>query len=543
MEYLNHNHRTFTGMNSPMGPVETPVDTSGMPQTFTGMNSPMGPVETPVDTSGMPQTFTGMGSPFESPPVGMGSDPEMGGMVTPGVPGGSTAAPEGFYPEVQTSTSAFAPGGKREPAVRPEDDPRVNDSSGGRPDQRGTWAPDSDFKTTPGSLTTGGNTAQEPPGLSGSKVDTGWSPAAGNPPATTVKGAEKDVVDTAENDQTSYTVQGQQPTMAQTDALARTWGKLAYDPKKRRDEYMKRLNKIYANTMALEALAIVSGKRSRAGMYSKMAMGKLDAMQKFDSEDRLQQLSNALYFNKSGEYAPPANKAEAHDALMRMGASLNEATAIVGHVPEAVAADLKEWYRYNPETNQIETRQYPGKKGTPGGGWSQNYTVANDKWKRYNPSADSSTGTQVANAQHLAGQQAILGQMTPGTPAYNNQKNYVEILTGVLGQDVNKQKSFSDFYGHLIKDGMEPPEIEGVNPFNSWEEYAAWWTNDNNQHPQSFNGVTGGNRAGQGEQASEVQRVTYPSVLEAEMAGELGEIPVGAVIVVDGKVVGKWEPK
>ena len=51
------------------------------------------------------------------------------------------------------------------------------------------------------------------------------------PPATTVKGAEKDVVEAAENEQDSYTIEGKQPTIAQTDALTRTWGKLAYDPK------------------------------------------------------------------------------------------------------------------------------------------------------------------------------------------------------------------------------------------------------------------------------------------------------------------------
>jgi hypothetical protein len=415
---------TFTGMDAPMGPVETPVDTTGTPETFTGMDS------YPTDVP-RPRTFTGMDAP-------------MGPVET-----GPSGRGQVVYPDEK--------------------------------------------------------------------------------PFDTVKGAENSVVEKAEDDQASYTVGGQQPSMAQTDTLTRTWGKLAYDPKKRRDEYMKRLNKIYANTMALEALAIVSGKRSRAGMYSKMAMGKLDAMQKFDSEDRLQQLSNALYFDRNGEYAPPADKAQAHSALMQMGATLNEATAIVGHVPAAVLQDNKTFYKYDPKTDSVIARGAPSKSAPDGWGsndWAQG--VAKNK-RGVNGSSD--TGVDVANAQHLVTQKAILDSLPKGSPEYKQQLAYVDTLESLLNQSgPDAMELFHKYYGAAVKEGDPPPKIDGIK-FGSWEEFTRWWTDPNNTSRQSFNYSTGNVPGAEGVGATATAAVNADSPPVINSQEEYDALAPGSVYI------------
>ncbi len=380
--------------------------------------------------------------------------------------------------------------------------------------------------------------ANEPPGLTGSRTGKSTKSASGHlghRVEGTVKGATKQVVDTAEDDQTSYTVQGQQPSMAQSDALTRTWGKLAYDPKKRRDEYMKRLNKIYANTMALEALAIISGKRSRAGMYAEMAMGKLDAMQKFDSEDRLQQLTNSLYFNRNGEYAPPANKAEAHAALMQMGASLNEATAIVGHVPEAVSQDLKEWYRYNPETNQVETRQYPGKKGSPGAGWNQKYEVANNKWKNANPDSNQDVlgGTDAEKGIKETQLINALAMVEPGSTEHANIKTQLNSLRQQIYGD--PADAFKDLFPAETREGAIPgsyQELLGKN--GTYAQAMQHFMDPNNYDKLSYNYYRGWTPAQQGAVTGVVTNANYANAEEALAAIKEGKHQVGEKIIVGG---------
>ena len=275
--------------------------------------------------------------------------------------------------------------------------------------------------------------------------------------------------------------------MAQTDALTRTWGKLAYDPKKRRDEYMKRLNKIYANTMALEALAIISGKPSRAGMYSQMAMGKLDAMQKFDSEDRLQQLTNALYFDKNGEYAPPENKADAHAALMQMGASLNEATAIVGHVPAAIKDDNKTYYRYDTKTNRVIARGAPSKMAPDG--WGSN-DWAQKEFTKNNPNANQDVLGGVDAEKGIKETQLInaLAMVEPGSTEHANISTQLNSLRQQIYGD--PADAFKDLFPYETKDGSAPASYKGRIPIEgkpgefiakpTYSEAMQWFMNPDN---------------------------------------------------------------
>ena len=499
----------FAGMVpfvNPRGGATPPSEVNRGPQTFTGVEEPMS------DPSSQNPPFI----PWEPSPNGrsdIGIDPSnLSARERRGRPPSLT---EVLFPATDTTdvTQPETPAPVDEPDRSLSVFERLKDFNGGvqteNPNRRdtgnaatygvSTYAEDSGNSYAdmaaenptqgvmqPGSAGASWLPSQGTPGDVG-PVPRGQASYPDEKPIDTVGGAEKAVVESAENDQASYTVQGQQPSMAQSDALTRTWGKLAYDPKKRRDEYMKRLNKIYANTMALEALAIVSGKRSRAGMYSKMAMGKLDAMQKFDSEDRLQQLSNSLYFDRDGNYAPPANKAEAHSALMQMGASLNEATAIVGHVPEAVSQDLKEWYKYNPTTNQVETRQYPGKKGSPGSGWNQKYEVANNKYKDANPDSknDFLGGTDAEKGMLEVELSNKLSTLVPGSVEHNNVSTQLNSLRQQIYGD--PADAFKDLFPQETRDGDMPKSYKGVIPDGSYSDALKHFMDPNNYDKLSYN--------------------------------------------------------
>jgi len=302
---------------------------------------------------------------------------------------------------------------------------------------------------------------------------------------------------------------------------------------------MTKLNKIYQNAMTLQALAMVTGKRSFAGQYTKMAMGKLDAMQKFDSEERLQELTNALYFDREGNYSPPENKADAHAALMQMGASLNEATTIVGHVPAAVLTDNKTFYRYDPEQDKVIARGAPSKSAPDGWGsndWAQK-TAANARGE----SDTSKTGVDVANAQHLVTQEAILNSLPKGSPEHAQQAEYVRTLKSLLdqkGPDV--VDLFNKYYGAAMRDGDSPPnKIQGPDGknirFNSWEEFTKWWADPRNQSTQSMNSVlsqeSGWDAASQGAVSESARNAEFSSTEEIAKALE-----DGTLVPINGKV-------
>ena len=75
---------------------------------------------------------------------------------------------------------------------------------------------------------------------------------------------------------------------AERNALYSKYGPYARDPKKRKKIYLEELNKIYRNAMILNIIAQLTGGRSMANDYIKMATVKMDAAQKFDEEARMQ---------------------------------------------------------------------------------------------------------------------------------------------------------------------------------------------------------------------------------------------------------------
>ena len=149
-------------------------------------------------------------------------------------------------------------------------------------------------------------------------------------------------------------------------ALEREWGKWTYKPRERRDKFMGQLNRIYMKGAMLDAIAAFSGGQSRSSAYIERAMGKLNAITKFDQEERLYNIWHDVYY-KNGVYDPPKTKKEAAERARRLGASPEETKSIYGWAEEG--KDLQQWYRYD-ENGELEITTVKGKKTKPKGeGW------------------------------------------------------------------------------------------------------------------------------------------------------------------------------
>jgi hypothetical protein len=202
---------------------------------------------------------------------------------------------------------------------------------------------------------------------------TGWpGPGLDRPTHVPTKKEEKkedkEVVAKAGKDIGVSTVRGSTELDPATRAgLERVWGKHTYNPAQRRKQYMSQLKNIYQKAAWLDAIAAISGGKSRSSSYIERAVGMMDAMQKFDQEERVYNIWRDVYYDKDGTYDPPKSKKEAAERARRLGANPEETKSIYGWAEEG--EDLQQWYRDDGKGG-YETTTVKGKKtGPKGEGW------------------------------------------------------------------------------------------------------------------------------------------------------------------------------
>jgi len=123
-------------------------------------------------------------------------------------------------------------------------------------------------------------------------------------------------------------------TPEDTPSLWKTWGSLADDPKKRRDAYLGSIKNIYMKKMMLDSIANLTGGVSQGGSWAEMAIAELDAVEKFDSEQRLHNQWKALFFNENGDYNPPKNRKEAMERGQKLGYDSDQMKDIMSVFPK-----------------------------------------------------------------------------------------------------------------------------------------------------------------------------------------------------------------
>lgn len=117
-------------------------------------------------------------------------------------------------------------------------------------------------------------------------------------------------------------------------AKARIYGQYGEDIGAKRQRYLDALEEIQTKARRLNMIAGFVGGRSQADAFTQAALQRLDTMEQFTTDERLQKLGRGVYYDQDGKYDPPKSKREAYDRAIQFGASPDEAATISGGEPE-----------------------------------------------------------------------------------------------------------------------------------------------------------------------------------------------------------------
>jgi hypothetical protein len=143
-----------------------------------------------------------------------------------------------------------------------------------------------------------------------------------------------------------------------TPNLWKTWGSLADNPRQRKQAYLDSIKNIYMKKMLLDGIANLTGGKSQGDTWAQMAIAELDAIEKFDSEERTHSKWKALFFNEDGTYNPPKNREEAIERGGKLGYDADEMKDILTVFPKDTSKDTAAmknfiWYQ-NAEGEEKE---------------------------------------------------------------------------------------------------------------------------------------------------------------------------------------------
>ena len=135
-----------------------------------------------------------------------------------------------------------------------------------------------------------------------------------------------------------------------TPNLWKTWGSLADNPRQRKQAYLDSIKNIYMKKMLLDGIANLTGGKSQGDTWAQMAIAELDAIEKFDSEERTHRKWKALFFNEDGTYNPPKNREEAIERGGKLGYDADEMKDILTVFPKDTSKDTAamknfKWYQ------------------------------------------------------------------------------------------------------------------------------------------------------------------------------------------------------
>jgi hypothetical protein len=125
----------------------------------------------------------------------------------------------------------------------------------------------------------------------------------------------------------------------ETPNLWKTWGSLADNPKERKKAYLSSIKNIYMKKMLLDSIAKLTGGKSQGGAWAQMAIAELDAIEKFDSEERTHNQWKALFFREDGTYDPPKNRKQAMERGQKLGYTSDQMKDILTVFPKDTSKD------------------------------------------------------------------------------------------------------------------------------------------------------------------------------------------------------------
>jgi len=129
--------------------------------------------------------------------------------------------------------------------------------------------------------------------------------------------------------------------------LEKIWGKYAYDPKARRKFYLDNLKDIWRKALLMDVVANLTGGQSMSKRYLEMATGRLDAMEKFNEEDRISNIWKDVFTDANGNFYMPKTKREAAERAAKTGARPAVIKDIFGSVPDV--KKKAQYHRVDPK--------------------------------------------------------------------------------------------------------------------------------------------------------------------------------------------------
>ena len=141
-----------------------------------------------------------------------------------------------------------------------------------------------------------------------------------------------------------FKTEGKVKEEAEEKARARIWGNYSYDPAEAQSRYEDYMKDIYSKSMMLNAIAALTGGKSRASNFVEMATKRMEMEEAFRDQTRLQSIQRGIYYTEDGVYDPPKNQQEAFDRAMKFGGSADLASKISGYAPADDKTDYVNWY-------------------------------------------------------------------------------------------------------------------------------------------------------------------------------------------------------
>ena len=124
---------------------------------------------------------------------------------------------------------------------------------------------------------------------------------------------------------------------AEIYAEGRIYGDYGQDVGAKRQRYLDAIEEIQSKSRQLNMIAGLTGGTSQASTFAQQALERLETMEGYRTDERLEQLRQGLYYDQAGNWDAPKTKAEAYDRAIKFGASADEAATLSGHIPERAA--------------------------------------------------------------------------------------------------------------------------------------------------------------------------------------------------------------
>ena len=248
--------------------------------------------------------------------------------------------------------------------------------------------------------------------------------------------------------------------------LEKIWGKYAYDPKARRKFYLDNLKDIWRKALLMDVVANLTGGQSMSKRYLEMATGRLDAMEKFNEEDRISNIWKDVFTDANGNFYMPKNKREAAERAAKTGARPAVIKDIFGSVPDV--KKKAQYHRVDPndptkwENKRFDPDEEPSEEWITGASRTTSpdtediYTGRLKEWDRLrgtNPELARAYGRMIGAVQK--------------DPKGVSPSRWTSILQGdIQGSDPTIQLPEGVTATSFIMKWLTNPEVEYVDPIS-----------------------------------------------------------------------------